>query len=184
MLKSCVALFFFGASLLPAQTGEGHHAFKPHGWFDLHGDSTVGIEHVHPDGRTGPVTGRPLSANEVRQTIQTLSDGTPVSRTEVSAFHRDAQGRTRTESATRIIIYDPVAGFTYNLDKPAKTFEKYAVHEAIEIHHGQHTAEYHEQASTSEDLPAQLVNGINATGSRVTLPCLPAPPGTIRSSRS
>jgi hypothetical protein len=154
------SIFVIAVTAAIAQTG-------PNGWIGLHDEGTLAI------GHSSPVTGRPFSGTELRRTVQTLADGTHVDRTETGTLYRDAQGRTRSESSRRVVIYDPVAGFTYNLDKANKTYEKYATH-------GEHMAAHHDQEIALafhggpgghpfiETLPQQFVNGINAKGSRIT----------------
>jgi hypothetical protein len=76
------------------------------------------------EAQTGPVVGKPLSATEVRRFTQVLADGTHVDRSDSSTFARDSQGRTRVESPTLALIYDPVARTTYHLTLDKKTFQK------------------------------------------------------------
>jgi hypothetical protein len=71
------------------------------------------------------VKGAPYSAQLVTETIQSLSDGNTISRKKTGAVYRDAEGRTRQETATdgkesTIYISDPVEGKTYVLSPGAK----------------------------------------------------------------
>jgi hypothetical protein len=158
-----ISILVMSVTAAIAQTGPDHFAYPQNGWIGLHGEGTVAI------GQSKPVTDRPFSGAEVRRTVQTLADGTHVDRTETGSLYRDAQGRTRSESSRRVVIYDPVAGFTYNLDKSTKTYEKYPIP-------GGHMSAYHAQAfhdspgghPSIENLPPQFVNGISAKGSRIT----------------
>jgi hypothetical protein len=77
----------------------------------------------------GPVvTGRPYSATEERKSTQTLGDGTHIETTETNRLFRDEQGRTRVERKNgQISIYDPVAGFSAQLDPSTKTATKMTV---------------------------------------------------------
>ena len=73
------------------------------------------------------VAGAPYSAQAVTQFTQTLSNGDHIQRTTTASMARDSQGRTRTErtfgaigalsaqgsGARTVMIFDPVAGFTY-----------------------------------------------------------------------
>ncbi|HXE62577.1 MAG TPA: hypothetical protein VN519_03510 [Bryobacteraceae bacterium] len=74
----------------------------------------------------GPVvTGRPFSATEERKSSQTLGDGTHIETTETNRLFRDEQGRTRQERKDGgISIYDPVAGFSAQLDPSTRTATK------------------------------------------------------------
>ena len=69
------------------------------------------------------VAGSPMSAKEVRKTVQTLSDGTQLDNTSTTLFYRDSQGRTRIEpqDGSTIRIVDPVGGFTLQLNPAIKT---------------------------------------------------------------
>lgn len=75
-------------------------------------------------GGTGAVVaGSPVSAKEVRKTVQTLSDGTQLDNTSTTLFYRDSQGRTRIEpqDGSTIRIVDPVAGVTLQLNPTTRT---------------------------------------------------------------
>jgi hypothetical protein len=80
----------------------------------------------------GSVTGRPYSAQQETQTVQTLFDGTHITQSSQKVmYYRDSLGRTRTERTmspppgfpnlepppAMIEIFDPVAGFHYMLDQ-------------------------------------------------------------------
>ena len=91
------------------------------GWIASPGANPV-VSHMALEGQTGPVTGKPLEAIELRHNVQTLSDGTKLESSSSTRFYRDALGRTRVESPERVEIYDPVAGATYDLDPQRKTF--------------------------------------------------------------
>jgi len=191
---SAIAALSLSAAL--AQT-EPEHVYPPNGWIGLHGVGTVAIHSMQPDGKSAPVAGRPFSGTEVRRTRQTLADGTHVDQTDSGTLCRDAQGRTRSETSRRILIYDPVAGFIYNLDKSTKTYEKYPIDggagSSWPVLHGPHTGTgsshmathgtvnsdrahdagsvFHADAgghSTVETLPPQVVNGVGAKGSKIT----------------
>ncbi|HVV46398.1 MAG TPA: hypothetical protein VHC72_14395, partial [Bryobacteraceae bacterium] len=77
----------------------------------------------------GPVvTGRPYSATEERKSSQTLGDGTHIETNETNRVFRDEQGRTRVERKDGgISIYDPVAGFSAQLDPSTRTATKMTV---------------------------------------------------------
>jgi hypothetical protein len=77
----------------------------------------------------GPVvTGRPYSATEERKSTQTLGDGTHIETTETNRLFRDEEGRTRVERKDGgISIYDPVEGFSAQLDPSTRTATKMMV---------------------------------------------------------
>jgi hypothetical protein len=88
--------------------------------------------------RTGTIiTGAPYSATQTAEHIQTLADGTHITRPGQKGFmYRDSAGRTRNEFAypapigappapTGVIIFDPVAGFRYQLDSREKVARRF-----------------------------------------------------------
>jgi hypothetical protein len=139
--------------------------------------------------KSDPVLGKPLSAVEVRRTTQTLGDGSQIQKSDTSSFYRDDLGRMRSESSGHILIFDPAAGCTYTLDPVQRTYTKAAIHANAIVTiaatangtwirsssgNGAHAATHGTQPLT-EDLAVQMVNGINARGSRVssTIPAGP-----------
>ncbi len=74
------------------------------------------------------VTGKPFSATEERHSIQVLGDGTHIENSETNRLFRDEQGRTRIErKGGNISIFDPVAGFSAELNPTTKTVSKTTV---------------------------------------------------------
>jgi hypothetical protein len=133
-----------------------------------------------------------FSATEVRHALQTLPDGTHIDQPETTTCYRDAQGRMREETADHVLIFDPVAGFVYNLDPHSKTYRKTRVLASNSTtiaaarsgtwiastsshppSHGDVSVRYSHNgeaaAPVTEDLQPQIVNGIQAKGSRVTI---------------
>ena len=120
-LAVLVALSFlaaFGQDSISATAGAG--AFR-------------GSVHFGSPGFSSPVTGAPYSGEVVTETVQTLADGTHITRTMVpTKVYRDSLGRTRqerspfqgpadtapnsTERPILIEITDPVGQFKYTLD--------------------------------------------------------------------
>jgi hypothetical protein len=103
------------------------------------GGNVSGTMHFGPPPPFGirPITGVPYSGEEVAETVQTLVDGTHITRTmPATKVYRDSSGRTRTErpmsmgpvgfepnvpNAPVIIeIMDPVAQSKYTLDTKNK----------------------------------------------------------------
>jgi hypothetical protein len=87
-----------------------------------------------------PVVGRPYSAEQVMEHVQTLADGTHITQTtQRTKFYRDSAGRTRTEHSftppagaamaagpSFIQIADPVAGYRYMLNSQNQTARRSA----------------------------------------------------------
>jgi hypothetical protein len=172
MMKSI--LVFTAACGLHAQTAN----FQPPGMVHPHPASHTSTM-WRPDGQSGTVVGRPFSATEVRRTTQVLSDGTRVENSDTSHFYRDAQGRMRNDSAERAQIFDPVAGYSYTLELKGKTYEKtprpssdgpyhMAVMGSLIVSGSGDTPGSKPGGPNTEELSAQMVNGIYCRGSRVT----------------
>jgi hypothetical protein len=130
------------------------------------------------------VTGAPYSGTEVVTHSQTLSNGTVISRQEQTNFSRDGQGRVRMEmtmkhddgtTSTRISIHDPVAGVVHNIDAQRKTSSEMTLHAPPDgqgrgrgqgqPHDGQRRADPN---VVTEHLGVQTINGVQATGTRIT----------------
>lgn len=145
-------------------------------------------------GRT--VTGAPYSAQEVTEESQTLANGNVISRKVQVSVYRDSSGRVRTErtvpagrpgpagqateaatGSTRTIvsIHDPVAGTSSELDTVAKTartmtlptFRGNAAAAGPRAGRGAN-GPANDPNVTTETLPMQTINGVQATGTRVT----------------
>ncbi len=119
------------AAVLPvamlAQIPAGGAAFQQESWIRP-ANGVLGLSDMQRiEGQSGPVMNRPLSADEVRTSVQTLSDGSHLNKSETNRFYRDAQGRMMTKTATGAVIYDPVAGFSYDLTDRNKTYTKSAI---------------------------------------------------------
>jgi hypothetical protein len=145
------------------------------------------------------VTGKPFSATEVRRTVQALADGSHIDQSESSTFARDESGRMRTGNDKTVLIFDPVAGFTYTLDLLSKTYSKTALsgnetaysivvagsRTSISSSSSSGNARSRMGAARSggqvdEELPVQVINGIPAKGSRITVTI---PAGTFGNDR-
>jgi len=139
-----------------------------------------------PQGQSGPVTGKPFSATEVRHTVQALADGNRLEQSETSSFARYEHGRMRTANAKTVVIFDPAAGFTYTLDIASKTYTRTPLsgHETTYsiavtgnlVSTSSVTGKAATKASAAppgtqmeEELPANFMNGMLAKGSRVTV---------------
>jgi hypothetical protein len=132
-------------------------------------------------GFRAPVTGAPYSGLETTQIQRKLEDGNQISREEQAKVYRDSQGRVRMEntgtnpqtgkSRTVITIFDPVAGYSYVLNPQTKTAWKRPLPPAgsrpgqgMGMGPGRRAA----NQGKTEDLGTQTINGLAATGTRVT----------------
>jgi hypothetical protein len=139
------------------------------------------------------VTGAPYSAVELRTAQQTLAAGGFILRTEQTNVYRDSLGRVRRETTrttpdgqteTRVTISDPVAGVVQELDAKTKTaFTRPArfPSQAQSTGTPRRTTAQTEANVKRETLAAQTMNGIVASGSRVTRTI---PAGTIGNSQA
>jgi hypothetical protein len=152
----------------------------------------MGFEGLH-GGKL--VKGAPFSATTTSTTKQTLQDGTTINRTTQGAIYRDSEGRSRREvtftgvgplEATggthkMVAIFDPVAGVHYmlNPDKkvahkmtlPAKGGAAGTADKAQAFQQKMQARQQQEEASGAlkvESLGTQVVNGVNAEGTRTT----------------
>ena len=178
-----------GALVLGVETaiaqgpGGGHHG--PFGGpMEL-----MGFEGMH-GGKL--VKGAPFSATSTSTTKQTLQDGTSINRTTQGAIYRDGEGRSRREvtftgvgalAATggthkMVAIFDPVAGAHYMLNPDKKVAYKMTLpanagtaDKAQKFQQKMQARQQQEEASGAlkvESLGTQMVNGVNAEGTRTT----------------
>ena len=130
------------------------------------------------------VTNAPFSAEVSWSRVQTLIDGNTIQHTGSGKMARDTQGRTYNQETftggplgqngpiTRISIFDPVAGFAYELNPTDKTATK----RAIRAHIGEGPWSTPQAGSkrplppdvATTDLGMQLINGVNAQGTKRT----------------
>ncbi len=155
-------------------------------------------------GQAGPVSNKPLSGVETRRVTQALADGTHVDRSGTSKFYRDAAGRMRSESTRHVLIYDPVTRQVYDLDPANKTYTKNKEDSTLvtiavvnggtyvrgrsgnisplPTHLDLSIPAHSERnvVTNTEDLPRQVLNGVEVKGSRITSTI---PPGTFGNDR-
>ena len=132
------------------------------------------------------VVGHPISGKETRHTTQTLANGTVIDRgTDVSQFYRDAQGRMRAEGPNGVEIFDPVGHMEYEVNPAKKAYahSSYSgdvsfvaiaaygnsIHSSISSGSGNSFSPMQMPDGVTEDLGRQMVNGVMARGSRVTI---------------
>jgi len=137
------------------------------------------------------VAGAPYSAQASTQFTQTLADGTHIQRSNTATVARDSQGRTRSEQTvssigrlaasggtpkTTVFIHDPVASMSYVLDATAHTVRQMQISQ-----HGRGAGaaaagqgKPHGRGgpananATTEELGTQVIQGLSATGKRIT----------------
>lgn len=126
------------------------------------------------------VKGAPYSAKAVTEFVQTLSDGTKITRRNEATIYRDSEGRTRREQklnavgpfATQgdapqlVFITDPVAGVAYSLNARDKTARKMTLHTGPPSDAPR--PRQSSQAKT-ESLGRQIIEGVACDGTRSTI---------------
>lgn len=132
------------------------------------------------------VTGAPYSADMNTVRTHTLSDGNVIQTTISGKVARDASGRTysmetstggplgQTGPVTRISIFDPVAGYSYELNPATKTGVRRSIHQGAgnPAGHGPDSNDRAERPANPNvakaDLGTQMVNGLNSQGTSIT----------------
>ncbi len=129
------------------------------------------------------VTGAPFSAVAVTTHQQTLANGNAIQRQEQTSLFRDSQGRVREEvtfagtngqaSQTMVTISDPVAQVMRRLNPQSKTVSEMAMRQPPAGASNGRMARGQRPGANSanvvkEDLGTQTINGLMATGTRVT----------------
>ena len=144
--------------------------------------------------QVGPVSAHPISGKETRRTTQTLGDGTELSHADTSYFYRDSSGRVREESPNRVVVFDNIGQTEYDMSSAKKTYSRSQLsgrenYIAVAVFGGtSYTStssdpDYgtrHQPAGHSEDLGSQMLNGVYAKHSRVTITI---PSGAIGNNR-
>ena len=123
------------------------------------------------------VKGAPYTATATIETVQTLQDGTRISRKSTATLYRDGEGRTRREHTLGAIgpfastgdtpqmidIHDPVAGAQYALDPRTHTAHKMKTWSGPPPEHQRASS-----AMKTESLGKQTFEGVEAEGTRST----------------
>lgn len=128
------------------------------------------------------VAGAPYTADMSSTHTQTLPDGNVIQHVTSGKVARDASGRTywmetstggplgQTGPVTRVSIFDPVAGYSYELNTTAKTAVRRQIHQPP----AGATDKFNPDARPANpdvvktDLGQQLVNGVTAQGTSTT----------------
>lgn len=131
-------------------------------------------------GHGAPVTGAPFSATAMTQMQQTLADGNQITNQTQIKLYRDSAGRTRTETTftdpsgateSRVMIFDPVAGYAISLDPANLTAVKHTLPPAGSMPKASERPEPPTGAATPQkvDLGTKTIAGLEATGTRSTM---------------
>jgi len=151
-----------------------------------------GAGFMGPGGAQATVTGAPYSGVEVTTRQQVLGGGNSIQNQHQSTVYRDSQGRVRTETsiqrpgaagsktpATAITIHDPVAGVVRRIDTENRVVNEMAIRGGsprtgaapAQRSFAGRAAGARRPADpnvTTEDLGQQTINGVAATGHRIT----------------
>lgn len=158
------------AAVAAAQSGgppAGPHSFGGRGF---------GVMGMEPFSRT-TVAGAPYSAVQTVHTEQILTDGNQIVRDQSTKVYRDSQGRVRMErtftpeggtARTTVAIFDPVSGSSFVLDPEKMTAVKSAVPNRRPDWANRRTSHPNNQQRQKVSLGTQTMNGLAATGERMT----------------
>lgn len=128
------------------------------------------------------VKGAPYSATAVTESVQTLADGTRISHKKTDTIYRDGEGRTRRElTFDRVgpfrmegepqqltFINDAVAGTQIILDQTKQTARQMPLFNRPSPKFRQPPSSDENQRRT-EDLGSQVIEGVEAIGTRTTM---------------
>ena len=128
------------------------------------------------------VKGAPYSATAVTENIQTLKDGTSITRKDTASLYRDGEGRTRVEQTISgfgpfaasgpprqvTSIQDPVAGVHYMLDAQNKTAQKMKSGSGSGPRPRNHQLSSSLSTAKKESLGTQVIEGVQTEGTRTT----------------
>jgi hypothetical protein len=145
---------------------------------------------------TRTVTGAPFSGTEVTSSSQVLANGNVIQRTNQTGLYRDGQGRTRSETTMKhpdgttnshVVIHDPVAGVHHDIDPQNKVVRTSTFHAPPSGAAnrpqggprggpggpGANRAMAQQKRTpdpnvVTENLGLQTINGVTATGTRIT----------------
>ena len=123
------------------------------------------------------VRGKPFSATEERRSLQILQNGTRIENNQTNRLFRDSEGRTRVEEMNgTAIIFDAVTNRRVELNPAARTALSVSNYQlTVNRWFGQLAAPNTPAttqgftAETTENLGAQMVNGVPAQGVRTTM---------------
>lgn len=139
--------------------------------------------------RVRGVQGLPYSADEVTETTQTLADGTHITQKHLVKVYRDSEGRTRDETfgsqmgsevqdsaPVMVSIFDPVAGARYTLNPRDHTAHLTELRRPTPpppppttgASANPRPAPPDRPRPTHEDLGTQVMEGVEARGTRTT----------------
>jgi hypothetical protein len=129
------------------------------------------------------VKGSPFSAQAVIESVQTLADGTKLTRKTTGSLYRDSEGRTRREQEMGfmgpfapagdapprlVFLSDPVGGTNYALNPENKTARKMHPFDGEPPPPREQQQQSEMQAKT-ETLKKQVMEGIEVEGTRSTV---------------
>jgi len=122
------------------------------------------------------VRGKPFSATEERRSLQILQNGTRIENNQTNRLFRDSEGRTRVEEVNGMAtVFDPATNRRVELNPTARTARsvnnyQLTLNRWVGALPGQTVPATAQGATeTTENLSAQMVNGVPAQGVRTTM---------------
>ncbi len=143
-------------------------------------------------GPQATVAGAPYSGVQTHDSTQTLANGTQIAHNDSSKVYRDSQGRVRTEvtmtpppgstaqARTMITIFDPVAGTISRIDPQQMTVDTSTIRTGGPAR-GPAPTNSTDPNVVTLDLGTKTINGLTATGTRITRTI---PAGTMGNSQT
>jgi len=156
------------SGLLGQEPGERGRVFQVFG-------ATAGVRALDEGFNNRVVRGKPFSATEERRSLQILQNGTRIENNQANRLFRDSEGRTRVEEMNgTATIFDPATNRRVELNPTARTAR--SVNNLFAVRAPGGIAVLNTPATgqgatteTTENLSAQMVNGVPAQGVRTTM---------------
>jgi len=165
-----MGLLLSASGLLGQEPGERARVFQFFG-------ASAGSRALDEGFNNRVVRGKPFSATEERRSLQILQNGTRIENNQTNRLFRDSEGRTRVEEMNGMAtIFDAVAGFRVELNPATRTARRVTNYQltvnrwlgALPVQTTPATTQG-VTAETTENLSAQMVNGVPAQGVRTTM---------------
>jgi hypothetical protein len=156
------------SGLLGQEPGERGRVFQVFG-------ATAAVRALDEGFNNRVVRGKPFSATEERRSLQILQNGTRIENNQTNRLFRDSEGRTRVEEMNgTATIFDPATNRRVELNPTARTAR--SVNNLFAVRAPGGIAVLNTPATgqgatteTTENLSAQMVNGVPAQGVRTTM---------------
>jgi len=169
MLIALAGVLLGTSGLLGQEPGERGRVFQVFG-------ATAGVRALDEGFNNRVVRGKPFSATEERRSLQILQNGTRIENNQTNRLFRDSEGRTRVEEMNgTATIFDPATNRRVELNPTARTARSVNNYQlavrglgGLTVLNTPATAQG-ATTETTENLSAQMINGVPAQGVRTTM---------------